>query len=83
MMVPAALYPRGKGCARRVRWDRFAYELDVEDIIYPDDWKGRDDPVFYITQRCMHAQERMILVEPSQYLWMHRRWKTRPKEERA
>jgi hypothetical protein len=69
------------GCARRIVWDDFVYELEVADIIYPDDWQNESNPVFYITQRFMHAQEKMVLPDPAQYLWMHRRWKTRPKSE--
>jgi len=71
------------GCARRISWEKFLYELDAADVIYPEDWAGRDDEIFYITQRVMRAQEKMILVDPCQYLWLHRRWKTRPRDERA
>ncbi|NLX03946.1 MAG: lysophospholipid acyltransferase family protein [Phycisphaerae bacterium] len=70
------------GCARRISWDEFLYELEVADIIYPEDWAGQEDEIFYITQRFMKAQERMVLADPRQYLWLHRRWKTRPREER-
>jgi len=68
------------GCARRTSWERFHYELDVEDIIYPDDWKDQDDELLYITQRYTSAIERMVRKDPTQYLWLHRRWKTRPKK---
>ncbi len=67
------------GCARRISWDKFIYELDVEDIILPEDWKNQDDELRYITQRYTAAIERMVRKDPSQYLWLHRRWKTRPK----
>lgn len=70
------------GCARRISWEKFLYEIEVADIIYPEQWAGQDDEVLYITQRFMRAQEQMILVDPDQYLWLHRRWKTRPREER-
>ena len=70
------------GCAHRVN-DQFTYELHVHDIIEPDDWRDRDDPAFYITARYNRAMQQMICMAPEQYLWLHRRWKSRPKFERA
>ncbi len=67
------------GCARRTSWKEFHYELEVEDIIYPCDWQGREDELRYITQRYTSAIEQMVRKDPSQYLWLHRRWKTRPR----
>ena len=62
---------------------RFQYELGTTDIIYPDDWQRQPDPLYYITARYMRAIELMITRQPDQYLWMHRRWKSRPRFERA
>lgn len=61
----------------------YTYRLGAADIIYPDDWHSHPDPLFYITARYNRAMETMIRRSPSQYLWMHRRWKSRPKHERA
>jgi Kdo2-lipid IVA lauroyltransferase/acyltransferase len=58
------------------------YELSITDIIEPHDWADRPDPLFYVTARFNHAIERMIRVAPDQYLWLHRRWKSRPRHER-
>jgi KDO2-lipid IV(A) lauroyltransferase len=69
------------GHARRLN-DRFEYELGYTDIIWPDDWAGQPDPLFYITARYNRAIETMVRHDPSQYLWIHRRWKSRPKHER-
>jgi len=69
------------GCARRTSWTRFEYELDVEEIIRPEDWRNHENEVVYITRRFNQAIERMVLADPRQYLWLHRRWKTRPKGE--
>lgn len=61
----------------------FRFKIGAQDIIYPDDWKMQDDPLRYVTQRYTKAIEDMVRVDPGQYLWVHRRWKTRPKGEVA
>jgi KDO2-lipid IV(A) lauroyltransferase len=68
------------GYARRVS-GRFAFDLGVQDIIWPADWETADDPLRYITQRYTKAIEDFTRADPGQYLWVHRRWKTRPKGE--
>ena len=55
------------------------YELVVGDIIRPADWADQEDPLYYVTARYTHALENLIRQCPAQYLWMHRRWKSRPK----
>jgi len=62
---------------------RFQYEANVADVIRPNDWKSQEDPLFYITARVNRAIERMVRCAPEQYFWVHRRWKSRPKWERA
>jgi KDO2-lipid IV(A) lauroyltransferase len=61
---------------------RFEYELTTTDVIRPDDWADRPDPLYYITARYNRAMEMMIRRAPEQYLWVHRRWKSRPRHER-
>lgn len=60
----------------------FQYNLHLMDMIEPEEWHGHEDPLFYITARFNHALERMIALYPTQYLWLHRRWKSRPRWER-
>lgn len=60
---------------------RFRYELGCVDFIRPDDWADQPDPLFYITARYNRAMESSIRAAPEQYLWLHRRWKSRPKHE--
>ncbi|HUN82519.1 MAG TPA: lysophospholipid acyltransferase family protein, partial [Phycisphaerae bacterium] len=69
------------GCARRSSWDRFQYEICVNRVIHPREWQDKDDPLRWITQEYSRAMEDFIRVAPEQYLWIHRRWKSRPKEE--
>jgi Kdo2-lipid IVA lauroyltransferase/acyltransferase len=68
------------GYARRIG-QKFHYKIGTQDIIYPADWKDRDDPLRYITQRYTSAIEAFVREDPGQYLWVHRRWKSRPKGE--
>lgn len=60
----------------------FRYEIGVTDLIDPADWEDQPDPLYYITARYNRAIEEMIRLRPAQYLWMHRRWKSRPRFER-
>lgn len=62
--------------------DRYEYRVECVDVIHPEDWDGRDDALFYITARYARAIEQMIRRNPDQYLWLHRRWKSRPRHER-
>lgn len=68
------------GYARRLN-DRFHFRVSVQDVIFPEDWKMQDDPLRYITQRYTRAVEDFVRAEPDQYLWTHRRWKSRPRGE--
>ena len=69
------------GHARRLDGS-FRYELSCSDCIEPKDWADQDDPLFYITARFNRAMEQMVRAAPEQYLWLHRRWKSRPRHER-
>lgn len=69
------------GFARRLGRS-LVYEINVTDIMHPEDWRQADDPVFYASARVCRALEEMVRIAPEQYLWIHRRWKSRPKHER-
>lgn len=68
------------GCARRTS-GKFRYEIDCNRVIRPEEWKDKADPLMWITQEYTSAIERLVRVAPEQYLWIHRRWKSRPKDE--
>ncbi len=68
------------GGAVRVR-SGFRYHIEVERIIEPDEWDQRSDPLQFITDTYAAALESAIRKHPEQYLWIHRRWKTRPADE--
>ncbi|MBU0639994.1 MAG: lipid A biosynthesis acyltransferase [Planctomycetes bacterium] len=61
----------------------FRYRMAIERIIQPEEWEHQDDPLRWITATFAHALETAIRRHPEQYLWMHRRWKSRPRDERS
>jgi KDO2-lipid IV(A) lauroyltransferase len=69
------------GYARRTRPD-FHYEVGCSRVILPEEWEGRPDELAWLTQEYTSAIESFIREEPGQYLWIHRRWKSRPRSER-
>jgi KDO2-lipid IV(A) lauroyltransferase len=66
------------GYSRRIG-NRFFFELGVERIIFPEEWIGLDDPLEWITAEYTKAIENFVRDDPSQYWWLHRRWKHQPK----
>lgn len=60
---------------------RCRFRTAVTDVIDPAGYEGVDGALA-ITQRYTTALERLVRMAPGQYLWVHRRWKTRPPEER-
>jgi len=61
--------------------EKYHFEIAVERTIYPHEWKDKDDPLEWVTQEYTAALEQAIRRAPEQYLWVHRRWKHRPKGE--
>ena len=74
--------PVAVGYGRR-RGDDFFFEIGVNRIIRPAEWADKPDPVKWLTQEYTSALEDFIRRDPTQYWWVHRRWKTRPRDERA
>ena len=68
------------GYSRRID-NRFYFEMGVTRIIFPEEWADKDDPLRWVTAEYTKAIEQFIREDPSQYWWLHRRWKHRPKEE--
>jgi KDO2-lipid IV(A) lauroyltransferase len=68
------------GYSRRI-YNRFFFEIGANRIIFPDEWADKDDPLKWVTAEYTKAIEDFIREEPSQYWWLHRRWKHRPKDE--
>lgn len=68
------------GYAHRIA-GRFRFRIGTTDIIRPEHWADQRDPLYYVTARYCRAIEKMVRLEPDQYMWMHRRWKSRPRHE--
>jgi KDO2-lipid IV(A) lauroyltransferase len=66
------------GYARRVGAD-FRYEVGAAEVILPEEFSGTADDARLLTRRFTAALEKAIRRDPGQYLWLHRRWKHRPK----
>ncbi|MGB0714629.1 MAG: lysophospholipid acyltransferase family protein [Phycisphaerae bacterium] len=69
------------GYCRRLD-DRARYEIGIERVIRPEEWEAQPDPTRWITETYTHAIESFVREEPSQYLWIHRRWKSVPGQRR-
>lgn len=73
--------PIAVGYSRRIG-DRARYDLGVQRLILPEDWADKEDPLLWITEQFTTAIEEIVRVDPGQYLWIHRRWKSQPKSRR-
>jgi KDO2-lipid IV(A) lauroyltransferase len=73
--------PISVACCRRVE-NRFFFEIEIQRLIMPEEWADKDKPLEWVTAEYTKAIEDFVRKDPSQYWWLHRRWKHRPKEER-
>ncbi len=70
--------PIGVGYSRRIN-NKFFFEIGIEQIITPEQWENKKDPIKWVTAEYTKAIENFVKKEPSQYWWLHRRWKHAPK----
>jgi KDO2-lipid IV(A) lauroyltransferase len=71
--------PIGVGYSRRID-NRFYFEIGVNRIIFPYEWADKDDPLTWVTAEYTKAIEQFVREDPTQYWWLHRRWKHQPKK---
>jgi KDO2-lipid IV(A) lauroyltransferase len=57
------------------------YKFVHDDIIEPVDTGDRARDIEQTTALFVAATERVIRAYPDQWIWIHRRWKTRPPGE--
>lgn len=55
---------------------RFRFEFVVADVVRHQEFVHRPDGVEWVTRRCLVALERLVLTDPTQYLWAYTRWGT-------
>jgi KDO2-lipid IV(A) lauroyltransferase len=65
------------GVARRVG-PGFRYEIRCAEVIEPGEFTGTADDALLLTQRYTSVLEKLVRQDPTQYLWLHRRWKHQP-----
>lgn len=57
------------------------YVVDVSEVLEFEKTKNRKGDIKNFTARFTKAIENLIRKHPEQWLWIHKRWKTRPKGE--
>jgi KDO2-lipid IV(A) lauroyltransferase len=62
---------------------KFRHVLRFGPAIPMDRSADREAEVVALTARCNEALERAIRIGPSDWMWIHRRWKTRPPGEES
>ncbi|MBI1825755.1 MAG: lysophospholipid acyltransferase family protein [Planctomycetes bacterium] len=82
LLAMATSSPIVIGYARR-RGDCAKYDIGVQRIIYPQEWETQSSPLQWITQVYTSAIEEFVRADPSQYLWIHRRWKSQPRSSNS
>ncbi len=60
---------------------KFHHRLRFDPPLAMDPDAPRDAEVVRLTRRCNEELEKAIREDPTQWLWFHRRWKTRPPGE--
>jgi KDO2-lipid IV(A) lauroyltransferase len=69
------------GYSRRID-NRFYFEIGAIRIIMPQEWADKEDPLKWVTAEYTKAIEEFIRQDPTQYWWVHRRWKHQPRERK-
>ena len=60
---------------------KFHHTMRVRPAIPMDPDAPREEEVLRLTRRCNEELEKVIREDPTQWLWLHKRWKTRPRGE--
>lgn len=78
--VMAAVHnmPVAVGYSRRIG-NQYRFEIGVKRIIFPEEWATVKDPIRWITEQYTATIEAFVREDPTQYWWVHRRWKTAPR----
>ena len=55
--------------------DLFSYELELSDVIDPDNFKNSDNPEYDMLVKSNQVLENAIRKAPEHWMWSHRRFK--------
>ena len=80
LVVLGGAYRLPDDCQHNSRWRQF--NLTTEAVIDSRDYQDAD-AVPQLTQAFTAALESLIRRAPEQYFWVHRRWKTPPREKKS
>ena len=85
-MGPAMLAVRAKSAivpVCMIRETDGSYTYHVAKALLPEDLTGTvEEKVAQVTAFYNSAVQEFIRTYPEQWFWMHKRWKTRPEEEK-
>jgi KDO2-lipid IV(A) lauroyltransferase len=79
LLAMATSCPIIVGYARRRGYEA-RYEVGIQRIIHSHQWEQQEDPLRWITQGYTEAIEQVVRADHEQYLWIHRRWKSKPRK---
>ena len=76
--------PGTRGRRRRATHrPRLSLRDPLRQVIQPGEFTGSAEDARLLTQRYTRALEELIRQDPTQYLWLHRRWKHQPQPRKA
>jgi KDO2-lipid IV(A) lauroyltransferase len=70
-------------CRRRGPGPDDGHEIEVVEVPCDPDAADREAEVVRLTAACSRELEAAIRRSPSEWVWMHERWKTRPPDQIA
>lgn len=59
------------------------YRVEAERLAFEDTREATAENIVRITQAYTSLLEKAVREHPDQYFWMHKRWKTKPPEEKS
>ncbi len=65
---------------RRSPWPGDGHEVEISEVACDPDAPDREAEAIRLTAACTRVLEEAIRRHPAEWVWMHRRWKTRPEE---
>jgi len=60
--------------------DSLVFEVKLRGPLWPDSEADKDEEVYRLTSTVTRWLEEAIRENPAHWLWLHRRWKTQPKQ---